>query len=101
MQIGKIIGTAVSTSKDEKLEGLRLQIVEYVKPDGKPTGAQVVAVDSVGAGVGEVVLVASGSSARLTHISKDKPVDAIIMAIVDELESEGTSLYRKDSGFQK
>jgi microcompartment protein CcmK/EutM len=72
MQIGKIIGTAVSTSKDEKLEGLRLQIV----------------------------LVASGSSARLTHISKDKPVDAIIMAIVDELESEGNSLYRKDSGFQ-
>ena len=94
MQIGKIIGTAVSTKKDEKLEALRLQIVEYIEPSGKSTGSHVVAVDSVGAGVGEVVLVACGSSARLTQTSKEKPVDAIIMAIVDELAGEGSVYYK-------
>ena len=94
MQIGKIIGTAVSTKKDEKLEGLRFQIVEYIEPSGESTGNHVIAVDSVGAGVGEVVLVACGSSARLTTTSKDKPVDAIIMAIVDSLEGEGKTYYQ-------
>ena len=93
MQIGKIVGTVVSSVKDEKLEGLRLQIVKHVDINGKPTGSFVIAVDSVGAGVGEVVLVASGSSARQTKITKDKPVDAIIMAIVDILEVNGETHY--------
>ena len=86
MLLGKIVGTVVSTKKDEKLQGLRFQMVAYIEPQGKPTGATVVAVDSVGAGVGETVLVASGSSARLTHVTEGKPVDAIIMAIVDEVD---------------
>jgi ethanolamine utilization protein EutN len=95
MQLGKIVGTVVSTRKDEKLEGLKLQIVKFINADGSFTGGLVIAVDSVGAGVGEVVLVAAGSSARQTQITKDKPVDTVIMAIVDELEIAGTHVYIK------
>ena len=95
MQLGKIVGTIVCTKKDEKLEGLKLQIVKYIDLDCKPTGGLVVAVDSVGAGVGEIVLVAAGSSARQTHTTKDKPVDTVIMAIVDQLEADGTMRYMK------
>ncbi len=86
MQVGKIIGTVVSTKKDHKLEGLTFQMVAYLNQKGQPTGSMVVAIDSVGAGVGETVLVASGSSARLTETTEGKPVDAIIMAIVDEID---------------
>lgn len=95
MLLGKIIGTVVSTKKDEKLDGLKLYIVQAINVDLKPTGAIVVAVDSVGAGINEIVLVASGSSARQTNITKDKPVDAVIMAIVDILEVDGTERYVK------
>lgn len=95
MQIGKIVGTVVSTRKDEKLEGMKFHIVRHVDIDGKPTGSFVIAVDSVGAGVGEIVLVAAGSSARQTTLTKDKPVDAIIMAIVDVLEIGGETRYVK------
>lgn len=95
MQIGKIVGTVVSTRKDEKLEGLKLQLVKYVDIAGKPTGSFVIAVDSVGAGVDEIVLVASGSSARLTKTTEGKPVDAVIMAIVDILEIDGEKRYVK------
>lgn len=95
MQLGKIMGTVVSTQKDEKLEGLRFHIVQFVDTNIKPTGNFVIAVDSVGAGVGEVVLTAQGSSARQTKITKDKPVDTVIMAIVDVLEIHGEKRYVK------
>ena len=95
MQIGKIVGTVVATKKDEKLEGLRFQLIKYVDTHGKPTGGFVIAVDSVGAGVGEIVLVACGSSARLTKTTDGKPVDAVIMAIVDVLEIDGETRYVK------
>jgi microcompartment protein CcmK/EutM len=95
MQLGKITGTVVSTQKDEKLEGLRFHIVQFVDTNIKPTGNFVIAVDSVGAGVGEVVLTAAGSSARQTNITKDKPVDTVIMAIVDVLEINGEKRYVK------
>jgi len=95
MQMGKIVGTVVSTIKNEKLDGLRFQLVKYVDSSGAPTGSQVVAVDSVGAGVGDIVLIASGSSARLTDRTEGKPVDAVIMAIVDILEVEGEKKYVK------
>lgn len=95
MQLGKIVGTVVSTRKDEKLEGLKFHIVKFINLDGTFTGGLVIAIDSVGAGVGEVVLVAAGSSARQTNITKDKPVDTVIMAIVDELEVEGKNIYKK------
>lgn len=95
MDIGKVIGTVVSTKKDDKLEGMKFQIVKNVDLDGKPLSSFVIAVDSVGAGTGEIVLVAKGSSARQTALTKDKPVDAIIMAIVDELEISGDRKYIK------
>jgi microcompartment protein CcmK/EutM len=95
MQLGKIVGTVVSTQKDEKLQGLKLHIVENCDVDAKPTGGFVVAVDSVGAGVGEVVLYAAGSAARQTDITKNKPVDHVIMAIVDNVEIHGKTRYQK------
>jgi microcompartment protein CcmK/EutM len=95
MQLGKVVGTVVSTKKDEKLEGLKLLIVRQMDLDGTLLGSLVVAVDSVGAGIGEVVLTAAGSSARQTHITKDKPVDTVIMAIVDILETGGKEVYVK------
>jgi microcompartment protein CcmK/EutM len=95
MLLGKIVGTVVSTKKDEKLEGLKLYVVHCINLELKPTGAIVVAVDSVGAGINEIVLIASGSSARQTNVTKDKPVDAVIMAIVDILEIGGVEQYVK------
>ncbi|OIO64657.1 MAG: ethanolamine utilization protein EutN [Candidatus Marinimicrobia bacterium CG1_02_48_14] len=86
MLLGKVIGTVWATRKDPKLEGVKFQIVEEQNPDETATGKYVVAVDSVGAGASETVLVAAGSSARQTEITKNKPVDAVIMAIVDRLD---------------
>lgn len=95
MNIGRVVGTVVSTRKDEKLTGATLQVVRQIDLDGKETGAFVVAIDAVGAGTGEVVLYASGSSARQTPATKDKPADAVIMAIVDSIEVGGKTVYTK------
>ena len=95
--MGKIVGTVVATRKEAELEGLKLLLVKGCDFDGKPTGGVVVAADAVGAGIGEVVLYASGSSARQTQVTKDRPVDATIMAIVDLVEVDGTRRYTKDS----
>ena len=105
MQLGRIVGTVIATQKDEKLEGLRLHVVRNLvsqpgakgdKPTLQETNTIVVAIDSVGAGVGEVVLYATGSSARQTTSTKDRPCDAVIMAIVDQIETSEGSLYQKD-----
>jgi microcompartment protein CcmK/EutM len=96
MVLGKVVGTVVSTRKEEELQGLKFLLVKACDADGKPTGAPVVAVDAVGAGVGEVVLYASGSSARQTKVTKDRPVDATIMAIVDVVEIDGAERYVKE-----
>jgi len=84
--LGKVIGTVWSTKKDENLVGAKFLIVRQLNLDYTPKESTVIAVDSVGAGVGEVVLVAQGSSARQTTFTKNKPVDAVIMAIVDKLD---------------
>ncbi len=97
MLLGKVIGTLVATRKEPTLEGLKLLVVRGCDIDGKPTGALVVAVDAVGAGLGEVVLVAAGSSARQTTVTKDRPVDATIMAIVDEVAVHGERHYNKST----
>jgi microcompartment protein CcmK/EutM len=97
MQLARVIGTVVASRKETELEGLKLLLVRACDPDGKPTGATVVAADAVGAGVGELVLTAAGSSARQTVVTKDRPVDTVIMAIVDELEIGGSTTYRKDN----
>ncbi len=86
MILGKVIGTVWSTRKDENLVGMKFQIVRHLNLDYTPKDNFIVAVDSVGAGVGEVVLLAQGSSARQTVLTKNKPVDAVIMAIVDKLD---------------
>jgi microcompartment protein CcmK/EutM len=86
MFLGKVIGTVWATRKDEELVGLKFQIVKHIGLDYKPKEAFVVAVDTVQAGVGDVVLVCSGSSARQTTATKNKPVDAVIMAVVDKLD---------------
>ncbi len=96
MQIGKVVGTLVSTRKDEKLTGLKFLVVQPVDLDGQPTGGYVVAADAVGAGVEEYVLYATGSSARQTVLTDKRPCDATIMAIVDTWEVGGEVKYRKN-----
>ncbi len=86
MFLGKVIGTVWSTRKDENLVGAKFLIVRHLDLELNEKENFVVAVDSVGAGEGEVVLVATGSSSRQTHFTQNKPVDAVIMAIVDKLD---------------
>ncbi len=88
MILAKVIGTVWATRKDDKLVGMKFQIVRPVDLEGRPKEGFLVAVDAVGAGVGETVLVAQGSSARQTTLTENKPVDATIMAIVDKLDVE-------------
>ena len=95
MNLGIVVGTVVATQKDEKLIGGKLLVVQEMGIDGKLKDRYAVAVDSVGAGVGEVVLVAHGGSARMTEVTKSKPVDSVIMAIVDSLEINGKIIYNK------
>lgn len=95
MLIAKVIGTTVSTIKDEKLSGRKLLIVRQTDEKGEPVGKPFVAIDTVDAGVGDLVLTAAGSSARQTNITKDTPVDAVIMAMIDTLEVDGKITFRK------
>ena len=95
MYLARVIGTVVASRKEEELEGLKLLLIRQCDESGKLDGPSLVAADSVGAGVGEVVLYASGSSARQTRITKDRPVDAVIMAIVDMVELDGEARYDK------
>ncbi len=95
MLLGQVIGTVVATKKDQELEGLKLLIVKGVDVEGKVSGGVIVAVDAVGAGVGETVLYCAGSSARQTELTKNKPVDHVIMAIVDQLVIGSDVKYMK------
>ncbi|MDQ3338158.1 MAG: EutN/CcmL family microcompartment protein [Myxococcota bacterium] len=95
MVLGKVIGTLVASRKEPTLEGLKLLVVRACDVDGNPSGAIAVAVDAVGAGIGEVVLYVAGSSARQTQVTKDRPVDATIMAIVDSIALESEQRYVK------
>jgi microcompartment protein CcmK/EutM len=95
VKLAKVLGTVVATEKDAKLQGFKFLMLGLWGHDNKPSGGSVVAVDAVGAGVGEMVLFASGSSARQTAATDNKPVDAVVMAIVDSWEIEGNEKYRK------
>ncbi len=95
MLIARVIGTTVSTIKDEKLVGRKLLIVRQTDEHGEPVGKPFVAIDTVDAGIGDLVLTASGSSARQTAQTKDTPVDAVIMAMIDSLEVDGKETFRK------
>ena len=89
MKMGRVIGAVVASRKDEKLQGLKLLVVRNLDLEMTNERGYVVAADAVGAGAGEVVLYATGSSARQTAITDGRPVDAVIMAIVDEYDVGG------------
>jgi microcompartment protein CcmK/EutM len=96
MVLGRVIGTLVASRKEPTLDGLKLLVVRACDVDGNASGAIAVAVDAVGAGVGEVVLYAAGSSARQTQATTNRPVDATIMAIVDEIAIGNERRYVKE-----
>ena len=96
MLIGKVVGTVVATRKDPKLEGLKFLLLRQIDVDGTEKSGYVVAVDAVGAGIGEYVLYATGSSARQTVLTDKRPCDAVIMAIIDEWEVNGKVKYQKE-----
>lgn len=97
MQFARVIGNVVCTRKDDKLVGTKLLIVQPVSLDGSAKGNQIVAVDAVGSGEGELVLIVSGSSARQTKRTEGNPVDATIMAIVDYIEKDGKVVFKKSA----
>ena len=96
MFLGKVVGTLVASQKEATLEGLKFLVVRRLTIDNDDTDGYVVAADAVGAGVGEVVMVATGSSARQTRLTDRRPTDAVVMAIVDTWEVDGQEKYRKD-----
>ena len=89
MLLARIVGTVVATRKDERLVSSKLLVARPIDPAGKPEGSYLVAVDTVDAGVGETVLIVSGSSARMASGLKDCPVDAAVIGIIDEIEVRG------------
>ena len=95
MLLGKVVGTLVATRKEPTLEGLKFLVLKQLDIEGRETGGYRVAADAVGAGLGEVVLYATGSSARQTKLTDRRPCDAVIMAIVDTLEVDGVVKYDK------
>lgn len=95
MLLGRVVGTVVASRKEAALEGLKLLILKQLDVNGSETGGYRVAADAVGAGAGEVVLFATGSSARQTRATDKRPCDAVIMAIVDTLEVGGEVTYDK------
>ena len=95
MFLGKVVGTLVATQKEATLDGLKFLIVRRLTADNEEESGYVVAADAVGAGLDEVVMVATGSSARQTVVTDKRPCDAVIMAIVDSWEVAGDEKYRK------
>ena len=96
MLISKVIGTTISTIKDEKLTGRKLLILRQADETGTPFGKPYVAVDTLDAGIGDLVLTAHGSSGRMTDLTQNRPVDAVIMGVIDHLEVGGKVVYRKE-----
>jgi microcompartment protein CcmK/EutM len=95
MLLGKVVGTLVASRKEPSMEGFKFLVLRQTDVTGEETGAYVVAVDAVGAGVEEYVLYATGSAARQTIATRDRPCDAVIMAIVDSWEVGGDEKYHK------
>lgn len=93
MQLARVVGTVVSTVKEARMRSLKLQVLKLLDEQGRPTGAYLVAVDAVGAGQGDVVLFAGGSSARQTELTDGKPTDATIMAVVDSWDVNGKVVW--------
>ena len=96
MLLGRVVGTLVATQKDEKLEGFKFLVVKRLDIENQETGDYVIAADAVQAGIGDVVMYATGSSARQTVLTDKKPCDAVCMAVVDTWEVGGDVKYQKD-----
>ena len=96
MLLGRVVGTLVATQKDEKLEGFKFLVVKRLDIESRETGDYVVAADAVQAGIGDVVMFATGSSARQTVLTDKKPCDAVLMAVVDTWEVDGDVKYIKE-----
>jgi microcompartment protein CcmK/EutM len=96
MLLGKVVGTLVASRKDEKLEGFKFLVVRRLNVENEEVGDYVVAADAVQAGIGDVVMYATGSSARQTVVTDKRPCDAVIMAIVDTWEVNGVVKYQKE-----
>ncbi|HOV47314.1 MAG: EutN/CcmL family microcompartment protein [Anaerolineae bacterium] len=95
MLIARVVGSAVSTVKDENLRGLKLLVVQETTPTDELRGEPFVAADTVGAGEGELVLIVVGSTARYTDKTRNFPVDAAIIGVLDSLEVAGEVTFRK------
>jgi ethanolamine utilization protein EutN/carbon dioxide concentrating mechanism protein CcmL len=96
MLLGKVVGTLVASRKDEKLEGFKFLVVRRLNVENEEVGDYVVAADAVQAGIGDVVMYATGSSARQTVVTDKRPCDAVIMAVVDTWEVNGVVKYQKE-----
>ena len=94
MKIARVIGTTISTIKDEKVRGSKLLILRQTDEAGELIGKSYVAVDLVDAGFDDLVLTGHGSSARQTYQTKDCPVDAVVIAVIDHLEVDGEVVFR-------
>ncbi len=96
MLIGKVVGTVVSTVKDPKVAALKFQIVQELDERNRLRNKYIVAVDTVGAGQGDLVLYATGSSARQTTLTDGRPIDAAIFAVIDSWDVENELVYQKE-----
>ena len=95
MKIALVIGSTIATIKDEVIRGRKLLIVRDADTGGNVTGEPYIAVDTVSAGTGDLVMVTDGSSARYTNQTTNAPVDAVIVGVIDSLELGGDVTYRK------
>ncbi len=95
MIFGTIAGTVVSTKRSDHIRGAKYLLIETCTCRGKGKGTYLVVLDTLGAGEGELVILSQGSSARQTEISKNKPVDAIVVGIVDVVDEQGKVVFRK------
>ena len=95
MQLARVVGTVVSTRKEESIQGIKLLVVRPLDEDGKESGNAIVSADAVGAGPDEIVLIAAGSSARQTNVTDKRPIDSVILAIVDSWCIGDCEKYKK------
>ena len=97
MILAKVVGTVVSTKKEPKIEGIKFLLLEKIDPSNmQGKNDYLVAMDSVGAGLGEIVFYVAGSSSRMTATTEGRPSDATIIYIVDSIDMQGEYVYKKD-----
>jgi carbon dioxide concentrating mechanism protein CcmL len=95
MQLARVVGTVVATQKEQSIQGIKLLVVRPLDEEGRESGNAIVSADAVGAGPDEVVLIAAGSSARQTVVTDKRPIDSVVLAIVDSWSVGDAVKYRK------